>query len=253
MRSACSDIYMDTSASTSAAVDHTDPAQPPPPRLLEDATKGKRAERAAIMKERAKKQRAQAEKKRERTGREQASGAQHRKKAEAEAQRADANRRRNALSQHRKAAREKAVAGLHKGPGAVRLFVQGQASHDEDMQLLGEQFVMDGQQVRILRGEHEGRLGVVVDPALLCEENERGQVVKRPKVDARGLLLLTEPEQMHAIYIEELDESVSDESDEEMDEELEEMGEDADPFDDPALARCMSVSCKHLDRSVTSE
>ena len=72
---------------------------------------------------------------------------------------------------------------------------------------------MDGQQVRILRGEHEGRLGVVVDPALLCEENERGQVVKRPKVDARGRLLLTEPEQMHAIYIEELDESVSDESD----------------------------------------
>ena len=47
-------------------------------------------------------------------------------------------------------------------------------------------------------------------------------------------LLLTEPEQMHAIYIEELDESVSDESDEEMDEE---MGEDADPFDDPALVR----------------
>lgn len=181
------------------------------------------------MKERAKKQRAQAEKKRDRTGREQASGAQHRKKAEAEAQRADANRRRNALSQHRKAAREKAVAGPHKGPGAVRLFVQGQASHDEDMQLLGEQFVMDGQQVRILRGEHEGRLGVVVDPALLCEENERSQVVKRPKVDARGRLLLTEPEQMHAIYIEELDESVSDESDEEMDEE---MGEDADPFDD---------------------
>ena len=62
------------------------------------------------------------------------------------------------------------------------------------MQLLGEQFVMDGQQVRILRGEHEGRLGVVVDPALLCEENERGQVVKRPKVDARGHPLLTEPE-----------------------------------------------------------
>ena len=68
----------------------------------------------------------------------------------------------------------------------MRLFVIGQASREEEQELLGEHFVMDGQQVRVLRGEHEGRLGVVVDPAVLCEENERGQVMKRPQVDARG-------------------------------------------------------------------
>jgi len=101
----------------------------------------------------------------------------------------------------------------------VRLFVKGQASRDEEMELLGDRFVMDGQQVRILRGEHKGRLGVVVDPAVLCQENERGVVVKRPQVDARSRLVLTEPEHMHAIYIEELDESMDEESDEEMGEE----------------------------------
>ena len=70
-----------------------------------------------------------------------------------------------------------------------------------------------------------------VAPAVLFKE-ERGRVVKRPQLDARGQFVLTEPEQMHAIYLEELDESVSEDSDEEPDE-----GEDTDPFEDRALVR----------------
>lgn len=179
------------SASTSAAVDHTDPAQPPPPRLLADATDEQRAERAATMKERAKRQRALSEKTRDRSGRQQESGAQHRKKADTKAEKADKQRRRSVINYHRKAARSK---------GPTPLFVAGLARRREEEELLGARFVMEDQGVRITGGRHAGRCGVVVHRALLCEDDERGcQVVRRPKLDAAGGLVITEPYQKHTV------------------------------------------------------
>ena len=91
-------------------------------------------------------------------------------------------------------------AACDKGP--TPLFVAGLARRTEKEELLGARFVMEDQRVRITSGEHAGRCGVIVQRARLCESDERGcQVIRRPKLDATGRPIITEPQQLHTLLI----------------------------------------------------
>jgi len=175
-----------SASSSSAAVDHSDPNNPPPPKW-KDMTDEQKAERAAIMKERKKKQTAQSEKTRDRSERKQASGCandkKYGKKAQTEAERADKQRRRSVINYHRKAARAKKKPRLDSSE-VYRI--------KEEKLLLGDNFVFEGQRVLVTKGEYSGCEGTVLERAVLYDVTEREAVTA-----------IVEPEHHHSVLLDE--------------------------------------------------
>ena len=78
----------------------------------------------------------------------------------------------------------------------------GLARRREEEELLGVRFVLEDQGVRITSGKHAGCCGVIVIRAVLCEDDECGRlVIRRPKLDAAGGLVITEPQQFHTVLL----------------------------------------------------
>ncbi|EOD39612.1 hypothetical protein EMIHUDRAFT_200158 [Emiliania huxleyi CCMP1516] len=188
-------------SSVSGSIDHADPDQPPPPKLSADASEEERTARAAIMKERAKRQRQQHEKNRqprERSERQYESGAAKRKKAVTEAKKADANRRRQVVSQHRRQAKEKARPPLGESFASIR--------QREEQRLLGERFLFVPQRVRVSEGELAGQCGTMLERGQLCfpdpVPNDPRHIMSL-ELDASGRVAITEPKHHHQVLLDE--------------------------------------------------
>ena len=130
---------------------------------------------------------------RDRSGRKQKSGAQHRRES-AELQKQDARQGRAREWHERQERSRKAMDSLAekaRALGPPPCFVR----HDRyaaEKALLGERFVHEWQRVRVVdpaRPELHGRCGSVVIRARLCEEDEHGHVVSEPpRLDGRLVL-----------------------------------------------------------------
>ena len=222
-----------TAAAAPAATGAELVVAPLPPRLPNDASQEEKAAREAIMKERRRIQKAineQKRGKRDRSEREQLSGAQHRKQAEAEAKRADANRRRQSVSQHRRAAREKKRPRLGESFGSIR--------QREEQRLLGNSFVFEDQRVRVCEGVawalvqdgaasgvvpiHDaasfwgpewasclavpvkaGQCGTVLRRAELCVQ-EKGGSVSSLKLSSAGFAQIEGPQHFHTVQLDDV-------------------------------------------------
>ena len=121
------------------------------------------------------------EDKRDRSGRPEASGAQKRKKGAVEAERRDRNRRLNVINQYRTAARKKKKIPLDSSQVARTR---------EEERLLGDNFVHEGQRVRVIEGLHAGCCGVVLERAVLWE-------------CGRAVTAVVEPEHHHDVLLDE--------------------------------------------------
>ena len=121
------------------------------------------------------------EDKRDRSGRPEASGAQKRKKGAVEAERRDRNRRLNVINQYRTAARKKKKIPLDSSQVARTR---------EEKRLLGDNFVHEGQRVRVIEGLHAGCCGVVLERAVLWE-------------CGRAVTAVVEPEHHHDVLLDE--------------------------------------------------
>ena len=124
---------------------------------------------ASVAQQKERKDNRQREDNRDRSSRQQPSGAQNRKHGEAEAVRRDKNRRRNVINYHRQAAQRKA-----KVPLGTRHLTR----LEEERRLLGEQFVFEGQRVRVTEGQHAGCLGVVLERAVLWDGSTVAAIVE---------------------------------------------------------------------------
>ena len=98
-----------------------------------------------------------------------------------EAERRDRNRRLNVINQYRTAARKKKKIPLDSSQVARTR---------EEKRLLGDNFVHEGQRVRVIEGLHAGCCGVVLERAVLWE-------------CGRAVTAVVEPEHHHDVLLDE--------------------------------------------------
>ena len=170
---------------------------------------GEQATHKVRMQEREKKLKQLREKRRvreprDRSGRQQPSGAANRKKRAADEKQEFRDIRLREWRTRYNAGRAVRDAAAVKARNAALppLFVRGEMRRIEEMALLGDMFVDNGQHVRVTAsGELNGRVGIVLQRAQLCKEDkDRWQVISWPEADSSGKLML-DASQYHCLLL----------------------------------------------------